>query len=79
VPSRTRLEGEIYVPVSRGRVGSQEAFAQGAFWKAARGRFVPAVERGELPAALLERFVGADAGERLRAALAFLAPLSTSA
>jgi hypothetical protein len=56
----------------------QQGFAQSPFWQAARGRFVPPVERHALPAALLERFVAANAGERLRAALAFLAPLSTT-
>ncbi len=56
----------------------RQQFARSAFWKAARGRFVAPVEGHELPAALLERFVGAGAGERLRAALVFLAPLSTS-
>jgi hypothetical protein len=56
----------------------QEVFAQSRFWKTARGRFVSPVELPALPASLLERFGGADASERLRAALAFLAPLSTT-
>jgi len=61
--------------LARWRRWWQQAFARSPFWKAARGRFVPPVELPALPASLLERFVGADAGERLRAALAFLAPL----
>ncbi len=65
--------------LARWRRWWQQAFAPSPFWKAARGRFVPAVELPKLPASLLERFVGADASERLRAALAFLTPLSVSA
>jgi hypothetical protein len=34
------------------------------------------VDLAALPAGLLERFAGADAGERCQAVLAFLAPLS---
>ena len=77
----TRLREQVGVDrrtLGRWRRWWQQGFVRSAFWRTARGRFVPAVELHELPASLLERFVGADAGERVRAALAFLAPLSAS-
>jgi len=51
-----------------------QVFAQSAFWKAARARFVPPVQIEALPASLLERFSAADAQSRLIALLQFLAP-----
>jgi len=49
-----------------------------AFWRAARGRFVPPVGETALPYRLLERFSGSLA-EQVRATLAFLSPLTTGA
>jgi hypothetical protein len=74
-----RLRAEIGVDrhtLVRWRRWWREAFAHSSFWKTARARFVPPVDLAALPAGLLERFAGADAGERCQAVLAFLAPLS---
>jgi hypothetical protein len=54
------------------------AFVRSAFWRAARGRFVPPVEETALPYALLERFSGSLA-EQVRATLEFVSPLTTGA
>lgn len=55
----------------------RRTFPTSAFWKRERGRFMPPVVEGELPASLLERFSGADERSRLIQALSFLAPLTT--
>lgn len=46
------------------------------FWLIARARFVPPLEDGELPGALIERFFG-DPASALQAALAFVAPITS--
>ncbi len=53
------------------------AFVAGACWRAARGRFAPAVDEGALPASLIERFAAGDEQQRLSLVLRFLAPLTT--
>ena len=53
-----------------------ETFVATPFWRSARARFSPPVDRDALPGSLLERFRGDDR-ERLVAALEFLVPLST--
>ena len=55
----------------------REVFPAGAFWKSARGYFVPPVDTRALPAALLERFSGEDERAQLIQALTFLTPLTT--
>lgn len=55
----------------------QDTFVRTAFWRGARGRFVPPVSMKDLPASLVERFQG-DETERLCAALRFVAPVTTS-
>lgn len=64
--------------LDRWRTWWRETFPASAFWRAARGRFVPPVAVAALPASLLARFTGADAAARLLAALRFLAPLTTA-
>jgi hypothetical protein len=54
-----------------------ESFPESSFWKLARGRFMPPLNDGILPASLLERFAGTDDRSRLIQALSFLAPLTT--
>jgi hypothetical protein len=54
-----------------------EAFPGSDFWKRTRGRFMPPLNDGSLPASLLERFAGEDERSRLIHALSFLAPLTT--
>jgi hypothetical protein len=62
--------------VARWRGWWRETFVASAFWRAARGRFVPPVMTAMLPASLLERFAG-DERCRLLRVLVFLAPLTT--
>lgn len=52
-------------------------FVQGAFWRVAQGHFVPPVAPGRLPASLLERFPGSEAGRLVRL-LCFLAEMAPS-
>jgi hypothetical protein len=76
-----RLREELGVSrqtLERWRTWWREAFAQSAFWKAARAAFSPAVDEAGTPRSLLERF-GGDALEQLAALMHFLAPLSTPA
>lgn len=64
--------------LARWRVWWAEAFAESAFWKAARAAFSPPVGETAVPNSLLERFAG-DAHEQLAALLRFLSPISTAA
>lgn len=64
--------------LARWRVWWAEAFAESAFWKAARAAFSPPVGETAVPSSLLERFAG-DAHEQLAALLRFLSPISTAA
>ena len=54
----------------------QEQFVRTQFWQIARGRFMPIVEPGDLPASLLERFLGDDARSQLIKCLLFISPLT---
>ena len=62
--------------LQRWRAWWRETFVTSAFWRGARGRFMPPVATDALPASLLEQF-GGDERTRLSHALAFLAPLTT--
>ena len=62
--------------IGRWRTWWQQVFPRSPFWRHARGRFVPPVAHGRLPAALLARFQGPTLGVRMRLLLAFLAPLT---
>jgi hypothetical protein len=62
--------------VARWREWWQDTFVRSAFWRGARGLFVPPVHTRDLPASLLERFTG-DETERLCATLRFVAPVTT--
>lgn len=79
-PARLRtLEEQIGVSrrtIERWRGWWTEALPASPFWRAASGQFLPPLEPGALPGALLERFAGA-AVERLLACLRFLAPITT--
>ena len=48
----------------------RDSFTTTPFWKVARAAFMPPVDPGRLPAALIERFAGDDA-DRLVALLRF--------
>jgi hypothetical protein len=53
-------------------------FVQSAFWKAAKGRFMPPVDEKALPRSLVQAF-NAECTDGLRRLLEFLAPLTTRA
>ena len=61
--------------VERWRRWWRDTFTTTPFWQIARARFMPPLDPARLPAALIERFEGDDAG-RLVAALRFLGPLT---
>ncbi len=48
------------------------------WWQMQRGRLVPAVDEGRLPVSLLERLVDETAAGKLRRALLFVAPMTTT-
>ncbi len=64
--------------LARWRAWWAEAFAESAFWKAARAAFSPPVTESMAPSSLFERFAGA-AHEQLAVLLRFLSPLSLPA
>lgn len=62
--------------VERWREWWLHAFAQSAFWKAARARLSPPIDPKALPQALCEAF-GVDRRDRLLKLLQFLSPITT--
>lgn len=81
-PVRARRLQELFGvsrrTLARWREWWRAAFAESAFWKAAKAFFSPPVAAASAPLALLERF-GGDEESQLTALLRFLAPLSTPA
>ena len=79
-PTRVRVLQDLFGvgerTLRRWRQWWQRMFAEGAFWRGARGRFMPAVTPSELPRAVAERF-GADTTDGLSRLLRFLSPIST--
>ena len=65
--------------LERWRAWWRDAFKQTALWRGASGDFMPSLDLERLPDALLERFVGAEATQRLSAMLRFLTPLTVRA
>jgi hypothetical protein len=61
--------------LKRWRAFWRVTFAESAFWRAARGRFLPPVAAEALPGALLERFTGEPP---LAWMLTFIAPVTTT-
>jgi len=75
--SRLREElGVSSATLERWRTWWQEAFAESAFWKAAKAAFSPPVSAAGAPRSLLERFAGDDL-EQLAALMRFISGLST--
>jgi len=72
------LVGVSLRTLKRWRRWWREELTASAFWKARRGLFAAPVEAARLPASLLERFAASNERERLVAALAFLAPITTT-
>lgn len=63
--------------IERWRTWWHDEFPSTPTWRSSMGRFVPAPERGRMPASLLERFEGSDR-ERVVSLMRLLAPLSTT-
>ena len=61
--------------VERWRTWWRDSFTTTPFWKVARAAFMPPVDPGRLPTALIERFAGDDA-DRLVALLRFMGPIT---
>lgn len=73
----SRLFGADRRTIARWQVFWREQFPKTAFWKVARGRFVPPVEIATLPLSLLETFFhGDDDHQNWKRLLCFLAPIS---
>jgi hypothetical protein len=73
----SRLFGADRHTIARWRVFWSEHFPQTPFWKAARGRLVPAVEVVALPLALLEAFLrDDDPTENWGRLLRFITPIT---
>lgn len=64
--------------IKRWRHWWREAFPETGFWKATKARLKSPVDKDRLPASLLERFIGDDAGQRVRGLLEFILPLTSS-
>lgn len=79
-PTRVRVLHDLFGvgerTLRRWRQWWQRMFAEGSFWRGARGRFMPAVKPSELPRAVAERF-GAETSDGLSRLLRFLSPIST--
>lgn len=79
-PTRVRvLQGLFGVgerTLRRWRAWWQGSFAEGSFWRAARGRFMPAIVTADLPRAVAERF-GLQTGDGVCRLLRFLSPITT--
>jgi len=63
--------------LQRWREWWQSAFVNSVFWKQAKARFIPPLEAGKMPLALVEAFGGTR--ERILELLKFLSPLTTAA
>jgi hypothetical protein len=77
--SAARLVAELGIAwhtLRRWRAWWQQAFTRTSLWLAGRGAFMPPLDEAQLPEALIERFAGVDAAERMSVALRFLAPLT---
>ena len=80
-PTRVHVLHELFGvgerTLRRWRQWWQHSFAEGAFWRAARGRVLPVVAARQLPRGLIERFAG-EGSDRLCRVLRFLAPITTT-
>lgn len=80
-PRRVRVLQELVGvgerTLRRWRQWWQKIFVQGSFWRAAQGRFMPAIAAPELPRELVERF-GAHTSDGLWRLLRFLSPITTA-
>ena len=80
-PRMERLSQVVSVDrrtIARWRSWWRETFTTTPFWQIARARFMPPIDQGRLPAALIERFTG-DVREQLIALLRFISPITGGA
>jgi hypothetical protein len=63
--------------ISRWQKFWEEIFCRTKFWAVAKGHFVPPADERLLPKSVLDRAAGESPEEKLRAALRFLAPITT--
>jgi hypothetical protein len=81
---RQRATGDRQPPpadrrtLGRWRRWWRTTFAEGAFWRAAKAAFMPPADAADLPAVLLDRFIG-GAKQKILALLKFLAPITGGA
>ena len=79
-PTRVSVLHELFGvgerTLRRWRQWWQRTFADGAFWRAARGRFLPPLTAGDLPDGLVRRFA-AQTADGLCRLLRFLSPITT--
>jgi hypothetical protein len=79
-PTRVSVLHELFGvgerTLRRWRQWWRQRFAEGAFWRVARGRVLPVVGARDLPRGLVERFGGAGV-DQVCQALRFLAPITT--
>ena len=65
--------------LERWRAWWRDVFTHTPLWLGACASFMPPLAAEQLPTALLERFIGTDASQRLSAMLRFLSPLTARA
>ena len=65
--------------LERWRAWWRDAFKHTALWRSACAGFMPLLDLERLPDALLERFIGTEATQRMSAMLRFLSPLTVRA
>lgn len=79
-PTRVRVLHDLFGvgerTLRRWRQWWQRRFAEGPFWRAARGRVLPVVAARDLPRGLVERFAG-GASDQACGVLRFLWPITT--
>jgi hypothetical protein len=81
-PQSLRTLGEVFGvdrrTLGRWRVWWETGFAEGAFWRRNRARFLPPVPPTDLPGALIERFRGESLLTRIVRMLKFLSQWATA-
>jgi hypothetical protein len=74
-----KLFGADRRTIARWRVFWREHFPETAFWKVARGRFMPTLAAGDLPRVLLDAFLGGGASrQKWKRLLEFLSPITVT-
>lgn len=81
-PQSLRTLGEVFGvdrrTLGRWRVWWQTVFAESAFWRRNKARFLPPVPPTDLPGALIEQFHGESLLTRMVRLLKFLSPWATA-